>query len=448
MGEGRLPNFKRLHDRSEVFVTVADETEPHNLEPWIQWYSLHTGLPYQQHKVFHLTDGPRAAHPDIWSILMDEGKRVWNCGSMNARGFSRPGSAFMPDPWCTGEAPYPPELAEFHGFVARAVQEYSNADRPLSRSDYARFLKFLVAHGLQPGTIISILSQLAGEIRSGGKTSWRRATILDRLQFDVFRHYYRKLKPDLATFFVNSTAHLQHSYWRCMEPGSFTVQPSADELDRYGDAILYGYQQMDRLLPGFFELAEHGATLAFATALSQQPYLKYEHVGGHRFYRPRQAESLLAAVGVHPVKLFPVMTHQYLAHFASENDRKEAERTLLSLTIDGEQVFLVDPSDDVASLYFGCRLRSKVPDGAAIRVGAEQGRSLDFHANFYLIEGMKSGRHHPDGCFWIANGRHIRHADKVSIIDILPTLLGMFGVARPGLPGHNLQGSDRAQMAA
>src|SRR5262249_49287054 len=153
-----------------------------------------------------------------WSILMERGKTVWNCGSMNARGFARAGSAFLPDPWCTSEAPHPPELGQFHRFVARTVQEYSNADRPSSLGDYVNFLKFLVSHGLRASTVGATLAQLAGEARTGGKTTWRRATTLDQFQFDIFRYYCHQLKPDFSTFFSNSTAHLQHSYWRCLEP--------------------------------------------------------------------------------------------------------------------------------------------------------------------------------------------------------------------------------------
>jgi hypothetical protein len=46
MASGDLPNFKRFYDRSQVFITEADDFDPVNLEPWIQWYSIHTGLPF------------------------------------------------------------------------------------------------------------------------------------------------------------------------------------------------------------------------------------------------------------------------------------------------------------------------------------------------------------------------------------------------------------------
>ena len=56
MQQGLLPNFARLHRESYTYVTQAEETPP-NLEPWIQWVTVHTGLSFRQHGVFILGDG-------------------------------------------------------------------------------------------------------------------------------------------------------------------------------------------------------------------------------------------------------------------------------------------------------------------------------------------------------------------------------------------------------
>src|SRR3546814_6943557 len=87
MGDGSLPNFRRFFEGSQAFTTTADAAPP-ALEPWIQWYSLHTGLSYQQHGVFRLTDGPRAAYPDIWEVIRYADLTVFNCSRMNAKSFS------------------------------------------------------------------------------------------------------------------------------------------------------------------------------------------------------------------------------------------------------------------------------------------------------------------------------------------------------------------------
>ncbi len=449
MAEGQLPNFKRLHDQAQVFVTEADERQAPNLEPWIQWYSLHTGIPYQTHRVFHLTDGPKAPFKDIWQHLLDAGKTVWNCSSMNAKGLSGDRALFLPDPWCASEKAHPAELGIFHRFVANRVQEYSNSDRPAGLGEAAGFVAFLATHGLRLGTIAAIAGQLAAERVKNRALAWKRAPLLDRLQFDVFRHYYRRRRPDFATFFVNSTAHLQHTYWRCMEPEVFTVKPSAEELERYRGAVLFGYRQMDRLVGDFLALAaSNGATLMFATALSQQPYLKYEASGGHNFYRPRKVEALLDEIGVHPASIFPVMTHQYLVNFRSEQERDAAESRLAEVEVEGQPVFNFDPTNEPTSLYFGCGVNRRLSDDAVMRMSPRANAGRPFFEQFYRIDALKSGRHHPDGCFWVAAGAHRRHAGKASILDVAPTILARFGVSVPALVGRDLlappAGKDQA----
>ena len=425
MTAGLLPNFKRFYDRSEIFITQADESDPVNLEPWIQWYSIHTGLPYQQHQVFHLTDGPRAGHPDIWSILHENGKRVWNCAGMNARGFSYSGSAFLSDPWCTTERAHPPELETFQRFVAHHVQEHASPDSALGLGDNARFAAFMATHGLRLPTASAFARQLSSEVATSGSSKWKRVTLLDKLQFDVFRHYFRRLQPDFASFFVNSTAHLQHAYWRHMQPEMFTVLPSSEELNKYRDAILFGYQEMDWLIGEFLTLAEPDVQLIFATALSQQPYTKYEGIGGHNFYRPRSISDLLAKLEITPDQVLPVMTHQFLLHFSSEAEAAVAKERLSRLLLDQVPVFGFDESEP-GTLYFGNHIHTLVPPDKTVEIADNSGRSIGYYDLFHRIEDMKSGRHHPDGCLWVGPGKHQRHTEKVSILDILPTILDLF----------------------
>ena len=66
---------------------------------------------------------------------------------------------------------------------------------------------------------------------------------------------WKGAKPDFSTFFLNSTAHYQHIYWRHMDPESFEVKPDPAERAIYEDAIPYGYRQMDRMCARFMELA-------------------------------------------------------------------------------------------------------------------------------------------------------------------------------------------------
>ena len=72
MAEGVIPNFRRLYGRSVVYTTDAEEPEP-NLEPWIQWPTVHSGIPFSEHGIFHLGGGHRLEKKCIAELLSDAG---------------------------------------------------------------------------------------------------------------------------------------------------------------------------------------------------------------------------------------------------------------------------------------------------------------------------------------------------------------------------------------
>jgi hypothetical protein len=131
------------------------------------------------------------------------------------------------------------------------------------------------------------------------------------------------MRPDFATFFINSTAHLQHAYWRHMDPDAFPLKPAKDEIESYGDAVLFGYRSMDALLRRFFALAQPDTTIILCSALSQQPFLKREGRGGQHFYRLVDIPHFLQLLDIAPRIVEPVMTHPYLLRFADRAGLRE-----------------------------------------------------------------------------------------------------------------------------
>jgi hypothetical protein len=423
IAEGHLPNFKKFRDASDVFITKPDTEDPSELEPWIQWYSIHTGKPYREHGVFHLTDGPEADDTDIWQMLAQHGVTTGNFCGMNARVLEAEGHFGIPDPWCSNTSANPAPLKTLQDFVQEQVQEYTNDNSKSGLAKYLRLLQFLVSHGLTLRTATQLVRQLASEKLNKRENGWKRAVQLDWLLLDTFRHFHKQYRPQFSSFFINSTAHYQHAYWRHMQPEAFVNKPSPEDIDTYGDAILFGYKNMDRLMAEFFKLEAQGAKLILMTALSQQPFLKYEDIGGQKFYRPRDIDRLLALAGVTPQETQPVMTHQYLLRFTSPAATDEAASQLQQMRIEGEDVLEVK-ADDATSLYIGCRLKTSIPKSAQMQ-HAET--TADFYDYFYQIEETKSGCHHPDGVLWIKSGTHKTHEEKASILDLLPTMLDYFG---------------------
>ena len=435
MAEGRLPNFARLHRQSDVFITNADVKDPAQLEPWIQWYSTHTGLAYDQHGVFHLTEGARAEHDDIYRTLMRAGRKVMCFAGMNVRGFAEPGSLFVGDPWSENGDAYPAELETYNSFISSNVREYSNTSKRLSPGDYAKFLSFMLSRGLRLSTIGRLARQLATERTTDRRLSYRRAALLDLMQFDVFRWYYRRNKPALATFFINSTAHMQHAYWRHHDPEAFEVKPSADEMKVYGDAVRFGYESMDKLVGDFLALAEQsGARLVFMTALSQQPFVKHEAKGGQKFYRLHDVERFLRQWNIAYTEVSPTMTNQYLVQFADAQQLQSAREQLAGFTLENGQR-IIDFQDADGGLYFGCGLHDTVA-GATQVLHGPSGKAVAFSEMLYVIDALKSGCHHPQGALWISGGKGRQHATEASILDVYPTILDMLDARQAAAPGR------------
>ena len=428
MGQGKLPNFQRFYRESQVYITDAGE-DPPNLNPWIQWVTVHSGLPFGEHKVFYLDDGHKLEQKCVWDLLSDAQFRVWVCGSMNIRYDVPINGAVLPDPWSAGVAPYPNELHHFYRFIQRNVQEHTNDDVSFDFKDYLSFLTFMATHGLSVSTCFSIVRQLLRE--RGGRFRWKRTEIMDNLQWDLFSYYYRKIKPHFSTFFINSTAHFQHCYWREMEPSLFKVQPTPEERAERENAILFGYQKLDQLIGRLLELAGDQTTLVFCTALSQQPCLAYEEQGGKRFFRPKHFEDLLALCGVTSVKqVAPVMSEEFQLRFETERDTHEAAERLRALRVGGRSVMLVEPKG--CEIYTGCELHDQVPQGSVLTLDGSA-RSAQFFDIFYEGEGIKSGMHHRDGLLWVRrpDRMHTVHEKKVSLCAITPTVLKIFDVKQP-----------------
>jgi hypothetical protein len=431
--QGYLPNFKKLRDSSQVLTTDAEEVAP-TLDPWIQWVTAHSGLSFEEHGIHHLGDGHKLTVKSLWDHISDAGKSVWVCGSMNIKYHSPINGAVVPDPWTVGVAPYPPKLNDYYLFVQRNVQEYTNDKVPLTRAEIVRFMKFMVANGLSAKTVTAIVKQLAGE-KVSGKGRWKRATILDKLQRDVFLHHLKTKRPAFSTFFLNSTAHFQHVHWRNMDPAPFKLKPTDNEQAEYQYAVRYGYEEMDKLVGDVFAAAPANAVIVLATALSQQPCLLYEDVGGKTFYRPRIGEKLVEWLGISNAKAIePVMSEQFHIRFDNDALAREAAGKLAALKINGKSMMAAEVRD--GNVFTGCTIHELLPNDAQI-TGGPNGASIGFYRLFYQVESLKSGMHHPDGILWIRlpGVPHKVFADKVSLRDFAPTILAMFGIEKPDYMG-------------
>jgi|RhiMethySRZTD1v2_1073278.scaffolds.fasta_scaffold00793_14 hypothetical protein len=437
--EGHLPNFKRLRDSSQAFITEAAE-RGWELNPWVQWVTVHSGLDYRDHGIIELDEGPKLKAKRVWDVVSEAGLPVWICGSMNIASEKPLNGLVMPDPWST-KVQASDVLQPFFRFVQQNVLEHST-DRPsLGKADYARFMTFMMSHGLSFRTVDAIVRQLMSE-RADEGVRWKRAVLLDKLQFDVFRWFYRKLRPAFSTFFSNSTAHFQHYHWREMEPELFASQASPEKLAAHEGTILFGYTEMDKLIGRFLELADSdpGTILVFSTAISQQACTVYEEQGGKVMYRPRDIARLMKFANVTEThNAAPLMAEVFNVHLRNEEEAQAVESKLNRLRIDDRPAMFVQRKENV--LTAKCQIHEHIAPDTRI---SSPSSTESFFDLFFELEDVKSGMHHPDGIFWVRMPQVApkRYSEKVTLSSVAPTLLNLLS-----LPPARHMGAPIAALA-
>jgi hypothetical protein len=421
MAAGELPNFKQLHEKSDVRVTWTDDED---LEPWVQWVTLHTGRGQEVHGARELDEGYRVDLPRVWDTLGDRGYGALVFGSMNSRRFSD--NVFLvPDPWSVRVSPTDPAYAPFHEFIAFNVTEHTNARAKPDRKLVLDFARFMVSRGLSISTVMTAVRQLAEEKTSGRDLKWRRALILDLLMWDVFEKEYQRRRPAFATFFANSTAFLQHRYWRHMDPGAYQVKPNAAEMAAYGDAVESSYRHMDKLVGRAMKLVGPNGRIVFCTALSQEANLRYEHIGGKFVYRAHAFEELAAAMGAPAGATFePVMTHQAWASYDTKEGADGFEAALAGLQANGKTIMEWKRADN--RVFFWCGFISKVDDD--LTLSTVKGDRAAFSDLFALVGQVNNSQHNRNGCFWVQspNGRGQVHDEKLPLEQVHDRLLELF----------------------
>jgi hypothetical protein len=188
----------------------------------------------------------------------------------------------------------------------------------------------------------------------------------------------------------------------------------------------------------FSALIDGDTTIILCSALSQQPFLKREDRGGQHFYRLRDLSRFLRLVGVEPRLVEPTMTHQYLLRFDRPAQADQADAALSRIRLGNEQVLAASVSGD--AVYVGCQVFDEIDKNARVTGISHRNEPVSFFELFYAIA-VKSGRHHPEGVLWIRTGQHAVHHERVSILDVAPTIYNLVGV-RGVIEGDVIRGES------
>jgi hypothetical protein len=376
---GETPNLAKLMETNGVSTTISEQ-RCEELEPWIQWVTAHTGLPYADHGVFRLGDIVQHDILQIWERLEDHGLRVGAISPMNAKNRMRDPAFFVPDPWTPTVPTARPLLRKLHQAVSQAVN-----DNAQSRT--TSMTRLWLAAGLLRYAGRANYSTYIALARS--KNPWSKAMFLDLLLADVFIAETKATKPHFASLFVNAAAHIQHHYmFNAASYAGTERNPDwyvAGDQDPVGEVYLLYDRIVGQVLESFPK-----ARLMIATGLHQDPH-------GHTTYywRLKDHEAFLKKIGVPFERVEPRMSRDFIVGCAGTQQAAEAERILCSAQAgNGEPLFEVDNRG--RDLFVMLTWPHDIPAALEYAVCGARYTRLDDDVAFVAI---KNGRHNGIGYF-------------------------------------------------
>ena len=320
-----LPNLQRLMDRT-ARLTVS-EAQYELLEPWIQWPSVHTGMPFDGHTIFRLGDAALKRPIQFFELIERAGFKVGAISPMNAINSLETPAYFIPDPW-TNTSSDPSILSRMLTSALRQTVNDNSEQKVSLQSSF--FLVVCFFFLVRPRSYLKLLVKA---FRSRRKP-WRKALFLDRFLHEIHSNLFFKKKAEFSTLFLNAGAHIQHHYLlnSKSESASSGVNPEWYAPSQ-ADPVLEMLHEYDEIMGDL--LGYKDVELLVATGLSQKPV--NENIF---YYRLKNHEDFISRIGIPVVKIEPRMTRDFLITCSNEEQCKQLEVEISKIvTRSGRRLF-------------------------------------------------------------------------------------------------------------
>ena len=209
-----LKHVEQVLSWNHARTWTSDKYETGFLEPWVQWVSVHTGVPSSQHGVKNSGDVPNLAEEQIWERWSRRGLSSIVWGVMNGdRRHAENCKIFIPDPWTFSESAYP---ASFQGLIALPrylAKNYLDFSKLTALRSGSSLLTTLL-RSVKASDFIDGLRVFGRGIVCFGPTNLVFIAFFEYLSAMAFIRAVEQNRPGAAIVFINMLAHVQHHYWK------------------------------------------------------------------------------------------------------------------------------------------------------------------------------------------------------------------------------------------
>lgn len=409
----RFPALKKLMTGARIRTSC--EKQYQELEPWIQWVSVHTNKTYAEHGVFRLGDIVGSSAPQIFEQLEQAGYKVGAISAMNAENRLKNPAYFIPDPWTQT----PADSSWWSRSLGQAVSQAVN-DNAKARITLKSALQ--VAFGLLRFARVKHYQKYLSLIVTSRQKPWLKPLVLDLLLHDLHWTLFNSKRPNFSTLFLNAGAHIQHHYFFNAEPmrkESKNKNPSwyvGENQDPLADVLgLY-----DMIVGDYLSRADTDVMLA--TGLAQKPYERVKF-----YYRLNTHADFLRGLGIEFSQVLPRMTRDFLITFENDDHALAAQGLLASIRVGDDDTPLFGEIDNRgSSLFVTLTYPLEITAATNYYVGDRKLPLLPM-VSFVAI---KNGMHQEEGFAFFTPGiAPYAPADKTHVAKLGATIKDYFGLA-------------------
>ncbi len=381
----RLSGFNTLIEHG--IVATKSESEYRNLEPWVQWPSVHTGKTFNEHKVFRLGDFVNSTEEQFFELVEKAGFSVGAISPMNASNKLKNPAYFIPDPWTQT----PCDNSFFSKSITDAIVQAVN-DNSQSKLTFKTIFNLVLAFvALVRPTRYIPMAKYA--FNSRGKP-WRKALFLDMFLYEIHKTLFKRKNPNFSTLFLNAGAHIQHHYFF---NSSYVDSPELKNPDWYigkdDDPLLEMLKVYDEMIIDLNEL--HDTEIIVATGLSQKPFEQLKF-----YYRLKDHASFLKKVGVEFANVVTRMTRDFLISFDTEVQAKKGEQQLSKILVNNEVKLFGEIDNRGKDVFVVLTYPSEITHKTMITYSGKESQLSDL-VTFVAI---KNGEHQSKGFAYFSNG--------------------------------------------
>ena len=319
---------KFISNRNKISTFTKDKEEGFNLDPWVQWVSVHTGIPSKKHKIYRLGQTLDKSTKQIWESLSAKKITCTVWGAFNSTLNNKKNiDLFFPDPWSFNEKAFPDYFNSFLKLPRYYAKNYPDVNK-FKIIFYGWIFFYKIIFSRLFFDIIKILPGLIKNFLNSKLKSFNFYFFLDLISLLILQKNIKKNKSELLIVALNSFAHYQHNYW---------------DNNKYEYTYFWYLNKMVEIID---EIEKDYFSSIILNGFSQKKIKNEYHL------RPKKPQFFLKKLNLNFKNIEPDMTSGAIVSFKNFNDKNKAIKKIKNIKLYSYPLFDIQNFKNKKKFYY------------------------------------------------------------------------------------------------